>query len=817
MLKGFIPDLRPTLRGLMRAPGFAVFAILTLALGIGANTTIFTVADAFIFKPVPFPDAERLMMLHERAPGNTNFPAMVSPADFLDFRSRASSYEQVAAFVQVDLNLSGTGKPGTGDGDVEPIYASLVTSNFFDMLGMKAMIGRTFAAGEDQPGQNQIVVLSYGLWQQRFGGDPNIGGRKIKLNGSSYSVVGVMSKDFRFPVASTLWTPLALTPKDAAGRDDHWLRVIARLRSGVSESQARGELESISAALASSYPQSNHGWGVMVQPLRRYITGDFNHQYSLLLLGAVFFVLLIACANVMNLQFARMSGRQKEFAVRTALGASRWRIARQVILESTILSLAGALASLLLSAWSLDLILSTMPGEVAKYIAGWENIHLDGRALAFTFVIALFAGILAGLIPALRSTSILNEALKQSGRGTSSSRARQRIRSVLVIAEVGSAMVLLAGAGLLIKGSQSLLRVDAGLNPQSILSMQIVLTDKHYGESHQRAAFYDQMLERLATLPGVDGAALTSNVPYGFNERMATYGVEGQPSASASERRSAQLQAVSANYLAMAGIPLLQGRGFQDSDTAESTPVAVVTEKFARRNWPGEDAIGHRVRIGGATTASPWLTVIGVVKDVRYDPWASEIAPAIYQPYRQAPQYYTYIAIRAKGDPLAVAGPARRAIAALDIDRPVFEVQTLDRVITNKLIGLSYCAVMLAAMGMIAIVLSAVGIYSLMAYSVTERTQEIGIRLALGATRGDVFRMVGSRGVFLVTAGLAIGLAISIPLARLLSSMIYGVGANDPVTFGGTAGLLAVVALLACYFPVRRAMSTDPIVALRNE
>ena len=617
-------------------------------------------------------------MLHERAPGGTLVATPVAPADFLDFKNQTSSYEHIAAFQQVDYNLSGQGDP-------EPVFASVVSPEFFEALRVKPMLGRTFAAGEDQAGSNQVVILSHGLWERRFAGDRGIVGREIKLNGSSYSVIGVMGKECRFPVATALWTPLALTPQDRSARGNHYLRIVARLKDGVTESQARAELATVAAGIAAKYPRTNQGWGVMVQPLRRFITGDYNREYSMLLLYAVFFVLLIACANVMNLQFARMSGRQREFAVRSALGAGRWRIIRLIVTESTILALAGAAASLLFSAWSLDLILSNMPSEISRYIAAWDNIQLDSRALAFTIAIAVFAGILSGLIPALRTGPDVNETLKEGGRGSSHGRGRQRLRSLLVVAEIAATMVLLAGAGLMVKGSRSLIRVNENLRPESILTMQIVLTDKHYGEASQRAAFYDRMLERISELPGVEGATIASNIPYGFNERSSQYLVEGQPVVNASELRSAQIQAVSPNYLATVGIPLLQGRQFRDSDGLTAPMVAIVSENFARRNWPGTDPVGRRIRLGGVASQDPWLTVIGTVKDVRYDPMASEIAPTIYQPYRQSPLYYTYVAIRTKSDPMAVAAPIRRAVAALDIDRPLFEIQTLDRVIANRM------------------------------------------------------------------------------------------------------------------------------------
>ena len=808
MLQGLKTDLRSSIHSLRRSPGFTLFVVLTLALGIGANTAIFSVADAFLFKPVPYPDAARLMMLHELAPGNTTLASPVSPANFLDFQRESTSYQQMGAYQQVDFNLSGQGDP-------ETVYATEASANFFDILDMKPILGRSFARNEDVPGDNQVAVLSYGLWQRRFAGDPAIVGRQIKLNGAAYSVIGVMGKNFRFPIASALWTPLVLSPQDRVGRDNRYLRVVARLKPGITEAQARAELESIASGIARNNPRTNQGWKVMVQPLRRYITGEFNQQYSTLLLYAVFFVLLIACANVMGLQFARISGRQKEFAIRVAVGAGRWRIVRQILAESLLLSTAGAAASLLFSAWSLNLIISGMPPTVSRYIAGWDDIGIDSRALAYTIAAAVFAGVLSGLVPALRTRADLNDVLKESGRGTSSGRSRQRMRSLLVVGEIAATMILLAGAGLMVKGSRSLIQVSDTLQPQSVLTMQIVLTDKHYAQAHDRAAFYDRMLERIGALPGVKGATVVSNVPYGYNDRVAPYTVEGQPVVNASELRSAEIQVVSPNYLDTIGIPLLQGRGLLDSDNAGAPGVAVISQNFARRNWPGEDPIGRHIRLGNANSASPWLTVVGVVKDVRYDPWVREIAPVIYEPYRQAPLYYTYIAVRTAGDPMTIAGPIRRAIAGLDIDRPLFEIETLDRAIANKLIGLSYVAIVLSVLGMIALVFSAAGIYGLMAYSVTERTHEIGIRLALGASNAQVLRMLAARGLALTLAGLGIGLLVSIPLARLLARLIYGVSANDLTAFGGTALLLTAVALVASYIPARRAMSVDPIVALR--
>jgi len=805
---GLLSELRPTLRSLRRSPGFTTFAILTLAVGIGCTTAVFSVADAFLFKPFPFRQADRLLALEERAPGNATFASPVSPADFQEFVKRTTSYEEIAAWQQVDYNLADNGDP-------EAVFASEVTANFFDVLGIKPMLGRTFEPDQDRPDKNQVVVLSYGLWRSHFGGDRGIVGRNIKLNGSVFSVIGVMSRNLRFPAGTNLWTPLTFTPKAAANRRDRYLQLMGRLKNGITESQARAELQTVSALLAKTYPDTNEGWRATVQPLSHFIAGDLNRRFSVLLLGAVLFVLLIACATVINLQVARMSGREKEFAVRAALGASRWRIVRQIVAESTLLSVAAAVVSLLFSGWSLALILANMPAEVSRYIATWDDIQLDGRSLVFTGAIAILAGVLSGVVPSLRTGLKVNDTLKESARGMSAGRDKQRLRSILVIGEIAAAMVLLVGAGLMVKGSTSLIQVDRNVRPESILTMQIVLTDKHYALASQRAAFYDRVLERLTALPGVTAATVVSNVPYGVNETLASYELEGQPVRRASDRKTAQVQVISPNFLHTLGIPIIQGREFGESDGQNAPLVAIVSENFARRSWPGQNPIGHRLGLAGSPNA--WLKVVGVVPDVRYDPWVTEVAPAVYRPYSQAPLYYTYLAVRTQGDPRLLAAPARRAIAALDIDRPLFEMVTLDRVIANQLIGLSYVSVMLTVLGAIALVFSAIGIYGLLAFSVTARTHEIGIRLALGAAKQDVLRMLAQRAVVLILVGLGVGLAISIPLARLLSSLIFGVAANDLATFAGTAILLAAVALVACYVPARRAMAVDPIVALRQE
>jgi putative ABC transport system permease protein len=576
-------------------------------------------------------------------------------------------------------------------------------------------------------------------------------------------------------------------------------------------------MAAISRRMAQQYPETNRGWDAQVIPIKYFVTGDLTYRYTLMLMAAVGFVLLIACANVANLQFARGAARQREFALRTALGASRWRVVRQLLTESIALSLAGAAVGLALAEWGVELILYYMPADIARFIAGWYEIGLDARAFAFALGLAVLSGIVSGLAPAIQSSRPdLNETLKESGRGTSAGRSRQRVRSVLVVSELALALVLLIGAGLMVTGVKSLLAVRQPYDPQHVLSIQINLPDSKYKDRQTRAAFYGRVLEQLRSVPEIEAAAMVRSLPYGDGHRIVQLGIEGVP-VEKGEYRSAQSETVSADYFSLMRIPLREGRMLGERDGAESLPVAVVSERMARRYWPGASALGRRIKAGAADSDQPWLTIVGVVGEIQYDWLDREPPPVLYRSYRQAAEGWTTLAVRTHGDPMRVVTAVRSQVAKVDPDQPLAEIKTLDRVMTDAVLGLSYVAVMMTVLGVIALALSAIGVSGLMAYAVTERTHEIGVRLALGAQRDSVLRMLVGRGMLLAAIGLGIGLTGSIFIARLLSSLIFGVSATDWGTFGGVLAAMAAVSLAASYIPARRAAKLDPTVALRHE
>jgi len=805
-----LQDLRYALRMLIKSKAYTAVAVLALALGIGANTAIFSVADAFLLKPVALPDLESLVMVMEKGPHQTAEWSSVSPANYSDWKRQSQSFAALSPYEWDEVNL-------TGSGDPERITMVRAAGNFFDVLGAKPMLGRTFLPEEEQAGKNQIVVLSYGLWQRRFGADRAIVGKTIKLDGLGHTVIGVMDKKFNFPVSSQLWVPLTMDPKESQNRGSHYLQIAARLKPGVSIPQASAEMTTIARRLAGQYPETNRGWGAQVVSMRFFVTGDLTTNYTLMLLVAVGFVLLIACANVANLQFARGAARQREFAMRTALGANRWRIVRQLLTESLAVSLLGAAVGLGVAEWGVELILHYMPADIARYIAGWYEIQLDARSFAFALFVALASGIVSGLAPALQSSKPdLNETLKESGRGTSAGRSRQRVRSALVVSELALALVLLIGAGLMVKGVKSLLALQQPYDPQHVLSIQLNLPETKYKTRQQQVAFYRQALQQLSPISEIESAAVARCLPYGDGYRTSQFSIEGR-AVEKSELPDAQLEPVSADYFRLMRIPLREGRLLSDRDGTESLPVAVVSEGMVRRYWPGQSALGRRIKVGLPDSENPWLTIVGVVKDVQYNWFDKEPLPVLYRSYHQAATGWTTLAVRTHGDPTRIITAVRSQIAKVDPDQPLAEIKTLDQVMSDSVLGLAYMAVMMTVLGAIALVLSAVGVSGLMAYSVTERTHEIGVRLALGAQRDAVLRMLVGRGMLLAAAGLAIGFTASIFLARLMSRLLFGVSANDWSTFGGILLALAAVALVASYIPARRASRLDPTLALRHE
>jgi putative ABC transport system permease protein len=805
-----LQDLRYAFRMLIKSKGYTAVAVLALALGIGANTAIFSVADAFLLKPVALPNLENLAVLMERAPHQTANWTSVSPANYLDWQRQSRSFAALSPYEWDDANLTGAGEP-------ERIMIARAAANFFAALGAKPMLGRVFLPQDERSSQNQTVVLSYGLWQRRYGADRAIVGQTIKLDGLSRTVIGVMDKKFNFPVSIEMWVPWTMDPQESQVRGRHYLEVLARLNPGVSIRQASAEMTGISRRMAQQYPETNRGWDAQVIPIKYFVTGDLTYRYTLMLMAAVGFVLLIACANVANLQFARGAARQREFAVRTALGANRWRVVRQLLTESIALSLAGAAVGLALAEWGVELILSYMPADIARFIAGWYEIGLDARAFAFALGLAVLSGIVSGLAPAIQSSRPdLNETLKESGRGTSAGRSRQRVRSVLVVSELALALVLLIGAGLMVTGVKSLLAVRQPYDPQHVLSIQVNLAESKYKDRQTRAAFYGRVLEQLRSVPEIEAAAMVRSLPYGEGHRIVQLAIEGVP-VEKGEYRSAQSETVSADYFSLMRIPLREGRMLGERDGAESLPVAVVSERMARRYWPGASALGRRIKAGAADSDQPWLTIVGVVGEIQYDWLDREPPPVLYRSYRQAAEGWTTLAVRTHGDSMRVVTAVRSQVAKVDPDQPLAEIKTLDRVMTDAVLGLSYVAVTMTVLGVIALALSAIGVSGLMAYAVTERTHEIGVRMALGAQRDSVLRMLVGRGMLLAGIGLGIGLAGSIFIARLLSSLIFGVSATDWGTFGGVLAAMAAVSLAASYIPARRAAKLDPTIALRHE
>jgi len=805
-------DLRYGARMLVKKPGFTLIAVITLSLGIGANTAIFSLINAILLRPFDFYDLDRLVSVFGTAPQHGAELSGIAPADFADLRRQQTVFTDLAALRWSNSNLTGAGEP-------ERVQNAEVTAGFFRLLGKEAVLGRAFLPEEEQEGRGQVAVLGYGLWQRRFGADPKIVGATISLDEKAYTVIGVMPENFTFPKPVELWTPLALGKESWNERRWQSLSVVARLKAGVELGQANAEVETLAQRLTTQYPQTNSGRGATVRLLSRSANGEYNEVFLNLLMTAVGFVLLIACVNVANMQLARASSRSREMAVRAALGAGRLALVRQLLAESLLLGLLGGVCGLLVSFWLLDYIRGSIPLHAVRYISGWEDVRVNNRVMIFTLVVSLASSVVFGLVPALQSSKPdLNEALKEGGRSDGAGAGRQRLRKALIVAEVALALALLVGAGLTVKGFARLTeKKHQGFDPRHVLTLRATLPPSRYAEGRQIAAFHRQAQERLSALPGVESASLASFLPGSDSWDSIEFQIEGQPATLPGQKREITYQKAGAGYFQTVRIPIIKGRAFSASDGEDAPRVAVISEAMARRYFPNEDPLGRRVKVGAVESTPPWYTVVGVAGDVSRFMFDRETPPMLYLPNQQVPDREAYFVIRVSGEPMAAVPAVRAQIAALDNKLPLYEIKSHEQVITDELAGLGLGSELMAMFGALALALAAVGVYGVMAYAVSQRTREIGVRMALGARPRDVFRLIAGQALKLTALGLAIGLPVAFALGRMMTGALFGVIALEPLTFIEFTLLLTGIALLAGYLPARRASRVDPMAALRQE
>jgi putative ABC transport system permease protein len=798
---------------LVRHPGFALVAILTLALGIGANTAIFSVVNAVLLRPLAYRNPEQLLLINHNYP-KINLKASVSAFGYRHYREHVKSFESIAALTGWPVNLTGGGEP-------ERLAGMEVTANFFPLLGAESALGRVFTEGEDERGRDRVVVLSDAFWQRRFGGETGIVNQKIMLNGEGYTVVGIMPPSFQFGrefgQVVDLWKPIAFTPDQLSSNalTFEFLSVIARLKPGVTESQAQAEMDSIAAGLRTQYLAGLDAgsWGLTLQPMRELVIGEIRTMLWILL-GAVLCVLLVACANVANLLLARAASRQKEMALRAALGAGRARIIRQLLTESLLVALAGGALGLVIGYWGLKLLLGINEGRIPRA----HEIGLDFNVLGFTFVVAIATGLIFGIAPALAvSRGDLQETLKEGGRGAGTG-VRRGLRGALVIAEVAIALVLLAGAGLLIKSFARLQQVNPGFQPDGLLTMQISLPDFKYPEPARRDAFFRELIARTRALPGVEAAGAVSILPLSGSNSSGSFQIEGRITPPGQMSPHGDRWSATADYFKTMKIPLVRGRYFEERDAAEAPGVAIIDETMAQKYWPGEDPVGRRISFEGGDNNRRWREIVGIVGHVRHRGLEGESRVQYYIPHPQRASANMNLVVRASGsDPAALSGTVREAVRGLDRDLPVFRVRTMDQFVADSMAQRRFALLLFGIFAAVSLLLAAIGLYGVLAYAVTQRTHEIGVRLALGARPRDVLAMVVRQGMTLAVIGVALGLGAAFALTRLLAALLFGVSARDPLVFASIAVLLALVALVACLVPARRATRVDPLVALRYE
>ena len=797
-------DLRYAFRQLLKNPGFTIVAVLTLALGIGANTAIFSIVNAVLLRPFPYQAPERLVIIEERVSGGNSFSP--SYPNFVDWRAQNTAFDSIAAVRgNESFSLTGAGEP-------ERLQGRLVSAEFFSTLGIKGLLGRDFLAEEDRPGATPAVILSYGFWQRRFGGDPDILGKQLTLNTQSFTVVGITPANFQFGLEADVTVPIGLSAERFSNRGrDPGTGVVARLKSSVSQQQGETDLNLVAARLEQQYPETNKGRSVLLTPLHESIVGNVR-QPLLILLGAVGLVLLIACANVANLLLVRSSVRQKEMAVRVALGASRTTLIRQLLTESVLLAALGTALGILLAFWGISLIASRLPDGIPRL----QEAQVDAPALVFTLAVSLLTSLLFGLAPALQaSRPTLTEGLKEGDRGASG--RRQRLRSVLVVGEVALTLTLLVGAGLLIQSFRRVLQVDPGFKAQNLLMMQVSVNNP---DGQQVANFFEQLQQNVRNLPGVKSVAVSNGIPFG-STNFPAFLIEGR--AETENKPSGLRYHVSPAYFQTMGIGLIKGRLFTAEDTPTTPSVAIIDEVLARRFFPNEDPLGQRLK---ASADAPGIEIVGIVRHAEPNSLdAQGPAPAQFYfsfnqiPAERLPGYVRRINLltRTEVEPLGLASAVRGQVAALNKDQAVFNVRTMEQTVAQSVAARRFSMLLLTVFAIVALGLASLGIYGLMSYAVAQRTREIGVRMALGAQVSDVLKLVVGQGMKLAFVGVVLGLVASVALTQLLKTLLFGVSATDPLTFIVIALLLTVVALLACWLPAKRATKVDPMVALRCE
>jgi predicted permease len=806
-------DIQYAIRQLLKHRAFALIAILALALGIGANTAIFSVVNAVLLRPLPYPQAEQLVWLWGTNPLNDIPKETASYPDYADWRAQAQSFQAMGAFAQTSPILTGS------DGEPERLPGGYAMGDFFSVIGVEPALGRKFLPEEFETGKNRVVILSHALWQRRFGGDPKIVGQEISISGNPHTVIGVLPASFQDPVPEAtkvlqLWLPLAVSDNLRNSRRGDFLNVVARLKPGVQIEAARSEMKGIAARLEKQYPDTNTQWGVIVQPLHETLTGDVRPAL-LILLSAVAFLLLIACANVANLLLARASSRQREIAIRAALGASRGRVVRQLLTENILLSLCGGGLGLLFAWWGIQALLALSPGNIPRL----GSIGIDREVLFFTLGVSLVTGVLFGLVPALTaSRPDLNNTLKEGGRSSAEGAAGRRLRSSLAVAEIALSLVLLVGAGLLIRSFIRLQDVRPGFNSQHLLCIDLALPSAKYKEDQQTVNFFDQLLASLAQQPGIQSAAVAAGLPLGGGADFLAFSVEGRVLSRTDRTPDAEARVVSPDYFRTMQIPLRSGRVLSDRDVPGQPDAVVVSETLVKKYFPGQDPLGKRLTFGDPQAKdAQWYTVVGVVGDVRGVSLNEEPYGQLYTSYRQNPRRALTLVVQTAADPTTMLGSVRERIWSLDRQQPLYNVRTAEEVLAKSIARPRFNMLLITILASVALVLAAVGIYGVISYSVTQRTHEIGVRMALGASAGDVLKLVVGQGMLLAGIGLVLGLLAAFGVTRIMATLLFGVTATDPVTYFGLALLLGLIALIACYIPARRATKVNPVTALRAE